>query len=205
MTNEAEEQEVWKPYPKYPFIEANQLGEIRTVDRVVTYKNGAKRFYKGKVLKQQLERNGYLRVGFGINGKVVHLLVHRIVATCFLPNPKGLEQVNHKDCDKTNNSVENLEWCSTSYNIQYREKYGKALGHPVVAINLKTLKVLFFKSQREAARQLRIFNQNINDVTKGKRRQTHDFWFCCANENAIKKVKEKFGDELASKVERIMV
>ena len=50
------EQEIWKVFPEYPFIEVSNLGRVRTKDRVVTYKNGTKHFYKGRVLKQQLKK-----------------------------------------------------------------------------------------------------------------------------------------------------
>jgi hypothetical protein len=104
-----EDQEIWKTYPDYPFIEANQYGEIRTIDRVVTYKNGARHFYKGHILKQYGSGDGYLHVCFRVNGKLVTLKVHRVIAICFVPNPLGLPEVNHIDCNRANNNVSNLE------------------------------------------------------------------------------------------------
>ena len=59
MTN-TKEQEIWKTHPEFPFIQANQFGEIRTIDRTVEGKDGKKRRIKGRVLKQQLNKNGYL-------------------------------------------------------------------------------------------------------------------------------------------------
>lgn len=104
-----EEQEIWKTYPEFPFLQASNLGRVRTVDRVVTRSNGKKQFVKGRVLKRQRVRGGYMQVGLRVNGKEIHLLVHRIVATCFLPNPHNYPEVNHKDNDPTNNAVDNLE------------------------------------------------------------------------------------------------
>ena len=109
---------VWKTHPDYLILQANQFGEVRTKDRWVTYKDGRKRFVKGRVLKQQLDKDGYLRVCFGTNGKAFYLQVHRIIAVCFLPNPNNLPQVNHKDCDRTNNIASNLEWCTQEYNTE---------------------------------------------------------------------------------------
>ncbi len=64
-------------------------------------------------------KEGYLRVGLCKNGKVKMKQIHRLVAEAFLENPLNLPEVNHKDEDKTNNCVENLEWCGRSYNINY--------------------------------------------------------------------------------------
>lgn len=118
---------VWKTYPEYPFIQANQFGEIRILDRTVTYKNGVKHHYKGHILKQYANRDGYLQVYISVNGKHVNLLVHRVVASCFLPNPDNLPQINHEDNNPRNNSVSNLEWCTGEYNVAYREKYEKSV------------------------------------------------------------------------------
>ncbi len=115
---------IWKTYPDYPFIEANQFGEVRIKDRYITYKDGRKRLYKGHVLKQYLNKNGYMQVVFSVDKKQVNLYVHRIIATCFIPNSDNLPEVNHIDCDRTNNNLNNLEWCTHEYNNQYREKYG---------------------------------------------------------------------------------
>lgn len=266
---------IWKSYPDYPFIKVNQFGEVRTVDRVVVGKSGKKYHIKGCVLKQWRDKDGYMKVSFHVNGKTVHLLVHRIIATCFLPNPDNLPEVNHKDCNRTNNIVSNLEWCTSEYNIAYREKYGTALSRQIFAINLKTFKVLHFESQHEAARQLNVsvkdinntikgrqktvsgylFIENeseitkekiqeaknvtrifcgvvainletfrvlyfksqhetarqlgvdarrVNDVVKNKRKQTGGYWFCYADENVVEKTRKKFGDEVANEVQELM-
>ena len=266
---------VWRQYPEYPFIEANQFGQVRIRDRIATRKDGRKLLIKGRTLKQYLGTGGYLYVAFGMNGKTIHLSVHRIIASSFLPNPNHLPEVNHIDCNRTNNVVSNLEWCTSKYNNQYREKHGKAFGRPLFAVNLKTFEVLHFKSQAEAGRKLGISRQSINRVLKGKRKtiggywftedkseitkekiqeikanmyffggviavnletkkalrfetqikaerqlgvnhshiigvikgqrkQTGGYWFCNADENAVEKVRAKFGDEVANEVERLM-
>lgn len=211
MTNKENQNAVWKTYPEFPFIQANQFGEVRTVDRTVTRSNGRKRFVKGRVLKQCLNRDGYLEVSFGANRQKIHRKVHRIVMTCFLLNPKGLPEVNHKDNNRTNNRLDNLEWCTSQYNTAYREKCGvsakeyfKVLRKPLFAANLKTFKVSYFVSQHEAARQLGVSQGNIYSVLKGRRKQTGGHWFCYADENATEKTKAKFGDETADKVKELM-
>lgn len=178
-----EDQEIWKTYPEYDFIEVSNLGRVRTKDRTVTRSDGREQFVKGRVLKQQLQRNGYMYVGFGVNGKTVRLLTHRMVAISYVPNPNNYSEVNHKDNDRTNNVVSNLEWCTVQYNIAYREKYGvsareatKALRHSVFAIDLKTGKVLRFGAQNEAAYQLGISRSSLYAVINGKRYTAGGYW-----------------------------
>jgi hypothetical protein len=72
-----------------------------------------------KLLKLQVSDNGYLRAQFYINHKPKKFAVHVLVAMVFIPNDQNLPQVNHKDCNKKNNYVTNLEWCSCQYNIQH--------------------------------------------------------------------------------------
>ena len=74
---------------------------------------------KGKILKGEKSCWGYLRVGLWKDGKQAHKQIHRLVAEAFIPNPQNLPQVNHKDENKQNNSVDNLEWCDRKYNINY--------------------------------------------------------------------------------------
>lgn len=176
----SETNEIWRLYPEFDFIEVSTLGRVRTLDRVVSNGKGT-RMEKGMILKQWLNKRGYLRVAFRKDSKLVNKPVHRLVAQTFIPNPDNLPQVNHKDCNPQNNSVSNLEWCTPEYNIEYREKYGKSsaevLGCPVYAVNLDTLEISKFKSQREAGRALGIVNQSINSVLKGRLKSTHGYVF----------------------------
>lgn len=80
---------------------------------------------KGPV-KLQENRTGYLRVNlYDKNGKHKKYFVHRLVAKAFIPNPDSKPIVNHIDCNIKNNSVENLEWCTQSENIQYSYNLGR--------------------------------------------------------------------------------
>lgn len=143
-----------------------------------------------------------------MNSKIVALLVHRIVAICFLPNPDNLPEVNHIDNDRTNNDVSNLEWCTSQYNQDYRSNFGTSsaelFGLPVIAVNLDSFKVLCFKTRSEAARQLGIYQTHICAVVRGQRHTAGGWWFTNANENAVEKTRSKFGDDMANKVEELM-
>ena len=134
------ETEIWKALPGGPGVEVSTLGRVRTLDKMVWNGKGTW-LMKGRILKQRYNHKGYMRVGITIDGKRAMKSVHMLVAQTFIANPDNLPQVNHKNCDRGDNRVSNLEWCDNSYNQKYREKYGKALGRPVFAINLATLEV----------------------------------------------------------------
>lgn len=277
---DTKQEEIWRIYPEFNFIEVSNLGRVRSKDRYVPSKNGGKRLAKGHLLKQYQERGGYMRVKFKVNGETKSILVHRAVAICYIPNPDNLPEVNHIDNNRTNNTTSNLEWCTRQYNQDYKKNFGTSpaqlFGCPVFAVNLKNGKVLRFETQSEAARQLGIPSsninrvikgeintaggywftedeseiteekiqeirdkmyflggviavkpetgevlwfesqheagrqlgfdyRNINNVVKGKQNTAHDYYFCYADENAVEKTRKKFGDEVANKVEELMV
>lgn len=125
-------------------------------------------------LKPIKSQDGYLRVKlcFG-NGKYINVAVHRIVAKAFIPNPMNLPQINHKDENKANNSVENLEWCDSQYNNTYNDRHLKCAhkvkesntirsGKPILQININTSEVIaIYPSAWEAARQTGFTKQGI--------------------------------------------
>jgi hypothetical protein len=80
----------------------------------------------GKFLKPHLNNKGYLKIDLYKDGRCKKVFVHRIVAETFLPNPHNYPQVNHKDEDKTNNCVSNLEFCDCKYNIGYGTGHDRA-------------------------------------------------------------------------------
>jgi hypothetical protein len=104
-----------------PIYEVSDEGNIRTIGRNRRYKNTLNSvFYKEHIKKQQTDKNGYKRVMlYGKKPLKKFIPVHRLVATAFIPNPKGYLQVNHKDENKSNNMVKNLEWCDCTYNNNY--------------------------------------------------------------------------------------
>lgn len=97
------DKEEWRQVVEHQNYEVNQFGEVRHKQRQ-------------HILKPRSNNGGYLYVNFKVNGKNTNFAVHRIVANAFIPNPNGYTEVNHKDYDKTNNCVENLEWVSSSQN-----------------------------------------------------------------------------------------
>jgi len=191
------ESEIWKALPGVPGVEASTFGRVRTLDRMVWNGKGM-RFVKGRVLKQWDSGTGYLNVRIQIDGKQTKKLVHRLIAQTFIPNPDSLPEVNHKDNDRANNHVDNLEFCTASYNRRYQEKFGisstEARGHPLFAVNLKTFEVSRFRSQCEASRELGVEQASINKVVKGERNQAGGFWFVNDDGYAVDAVKSKLHD-----------
>lgn len=200
--------EIWKALPWFPGVEISTFGKVRTLDRVVSSESGTY-FTEGKVLKQYKSTDGYLLVSIPINGKWTMKVVHRLIAQAFIKNPNNLQEVNHKDCDRKNNNVDNLEWCTHKENIAYRDKCGHTAKNnapklPVFAINLATLEASQFPSQSEAGRALGVLQQNINAAINGRRKHTGGYWFTNADNKALETTRDKLGDIVASKVEKLM-
>ena len=112
-------EEVWRPVVGYEGLyEVSSYGRVRSVDKCDTMG----RFRRGKILKLLECSNGYLMIGLHKNGISKKCLVHRLVAESFIERTDCLYEVNHKDEDKKNNSIDNLEWCDHRYNNNYGTK-----------------------------------------------------------------------------------
>lgn len=111
--------ETWKDIPDYEnFYQANPCGLIKSLSKSLRVKNGY-RVTKELIIVNTDNGNGYLVCSLSKNTNRKSILLHRIIALTFIQNPKNLPEVNHKDGDKTNNSVENLEWCTRQENIDH--------------------------------------------------------------------------------------
>lgn len=102
------------------------------------------------VLKPYI-KNGYFAVNLYKNGKSNHFYIHRLVAAAFIPNPNNYKYINHIDCNKTNNTVHNLEWCTQKHNIHEAMKNGLERHITVKITDLQTSKVTEFYSMRKAS------------------------------------------------------
>ena len=112
--------ETWKPVVGFEgYYEVSDRGRVRSVDRLVNRRGGTKSLRRGRMLKLSSYSNGYLKVSLAKEGKQTYHLVHRLVASAFIPNPNNYPCVNHIDENKKNNKAVNLEWCTHSYNHLY--------------------------------------------------------------------------------------
>lgn len=153
-------EEIWKDIEGYEGYQISNIGRVRRNDRLL------------KTIKYN---TGYLRTGLCKDGKQKLYYVHRLVAKAFIPNPDNLPQVNHKDEDKTNNRVDNLEWCDAKYNMNYgtrNERVGNLYSKHILAIKDGKIEK-YYKSTREAQKD----GYNNSLTTR-----------CCNN-----KIKEAYG------------
>ena len=120
--------EIWKPVVGYEGVyEVSSFGRIRSLDRITSYISRTQEgkeyttthTHKGKLMKQHNNHFGYKVIALRKDGKYRTYMVHRLVADAFLFNPNNYPVVNHKDENKQNNCVDNLEWCTQQYNINY--------------------------------------------------------------------------------------
>jgi hypothetical protein len=105
---------------------------------------------RNRFIKPFDDGNGYLTVKLRIDNKSKNFKIHRLLAMLFIPNFNNKEQVNHIDGDKYNNNINNLEWCSRSYNMQHAYKLGlKKKDNSKFVVDLDT--GIFYDSAKDAA------------------------------------------------------
>lgn len=119
--------EEWKIINNFPKYAVSNLGNVKTL----FWQNNVngKLYPREKILTPIKRKDGYLKVNlhndeYKGRGKGYECLVHRLVAEAFILNQNGFTEVNHKDGDKTNNCVDNLEWCSRQQNVLHSYKLG---------------------------------------------------------------------------------
>lgn len=130
-----------------------------------------------KVLKTYVNSAGYVLIRIEINGEKKNWQVHRLVAEAFIPNEQNKPQVNHIDAVRTNNNVENLEWCTPSENTRHSFKLGtsKRYAHHERPVRRSDGKV--YPSLCAAARELGVPYSYVRDVCSGKQKSTRGYGF----------------------------
>lgn len=144
--------EIWKQINGYENYMVSNLGNIISITKVSIKRNSKIKGIVFKKIKTSTNIYGYLSVCLYKNGTSKSYKVHRLVAEAFIPNHKNLPQVNHKDENKANNKVTNLEWCDSSYNNNYgtrNEKVKKKISVEIACYDLNGNFVKKYKSIQE--------------------------------------------------------
>ena len=169
--------EEWKDIKDYEGLyQVSNYGRVKSLNHNHTSKE--------KILSLKPNGRGYIRVTLCKNNIKKPYSVHRLVAITFIPNPNNYPLVNHKDEDKTNNHVDNLEWCTYKYNINYgtgikrrSEKCSKTLKDKYSrnkSPHAKKVKCIttgeIFDCIKDAEEKYGVANQNISACCKGKQK-----------------------------------
>nr|DAX05603.1 MAG TPA: homing endonuclease [Bacteriophage sp.] len=157
--------EIWKDIKNY-----EGLYQVSNLGRVKSFRN-----WHGKserILKFNINSSGYYRACLSKNSKQKYFFVHRLVAQAFIDNPNNYSVVNHKDENPKNNNVENLEWCTFKYNMNYgtlRKRQVEKCSKKVFQIDKNGNLIYIWNSIREAGRNLKISPGRISNCCLKRR------------------------------------
>lgn len=197
--------EEWRAIPQYDGYEVSNLGNVRSWWQQISRGIGNGKGTGGRIIgttfkiqKQHIDSDGYcITSATGNDGKHKSLKVHRLVAMAFIPNPNGYPMVNHKDENKQNNNVSNLEWCDAKYNDNYGSR-NKRMALPrrktVAKYDLDGNYIETFESMSEATRRTGI--KHIVCACNGKRKQAGGFqWRYSESKMNIAPIEGKTSNE----------
>lgn len=183
------DEEIWKPITGYEGLyEVSNMGRVKSVDRVLQHKSHGVWHIKERILKQQWTgspNSSYLSVWLHKGHGEQHLYrVHRIVAETFIPNPEGKEQVNHINCDRSDNRISNLEWTTPLENTQHAWEHGRCdiicKQHRKAVVNVDTGER--FNCLKDAADMYGVTLGAIANAAKGKSAKSAGFIWQYADE-----------------------
>lgn len=159
-------EEIWKDIEGYEGLyQVSNLGRVKSLRRNI-------------ILKSKIERNGYERVILSANNNTKGYSVHRLVATAFISNPNNYPIVNHKDENRANNCVNNLEWCTQKHNVNYGTgiaKRVKSQSKKVLQFNPDGTFVKEWESTMEIGRAMNKSQGHIVQVCNGQRKTAYGY------------------------------
>jgi hypothetical protein len=171
-------EEIWKKIKGYEgFYEVSNLGNVKSVERLIRFSDGRKRTFPSRVLAKNKSTNDYLFVALYVNQKFSIIGIHRLVAIAFIHNPENKPEVNHKDGNKANNHYLNLEWNTTRENSEhsFSNKLNKNFGENHTHSKLKNKDISEIKKmysegyfQREIALKYGVTRSLISYIVNNK-------------------------------------
>lgn len=184
------DEEIWKDMPGYEGLyQVSNLGRVKSLDRTIIIKNKFskyKRHYEEKIMKLRTNKNGYVYVTLhNSEGEIKTIQVHRLVASVFISNALNLTEINHKDENKQNNCVNNLEWCSSLYNKKYGTRNiraGMAHRKKVIQYTKENMFVKEYASGLEAEKITKIDNASISRCCYNKQETAGGYKWRFSNE-----------------------
>ena len=172
--------EIWKDISGYEGLyQVSNLGRVKSLPRKGT------RTRKERILKELTSRK-YLSINLYKDGQLKTFTIHRLVAEAFIENTNNLPEVNHKDENKLNNIADNLEWCTRSYNINYKNRNKKAaekLSLMVMQFDKQFRLIRIYDSLTEAYKETKIPYSNICKCCKRERKTAGGYFWRYLNEN----------------------
>lgn len=159
--------EVWKDIEGYENYQVSNYGRVKSL-----------KFSKERILKPEKNNGGYLYVFLSKNCIEKRYYIHRLVAQAFIVNPDGLKEINHKNEVKTDNRVENLEWCDRKYNNTYGtciKRRIEKLSKTVYQYSLNNKLIREWSSSHEVERQTKFAQSHINGCCNGRLKTAYGY------------------------------
>lgn len=186
--NNQDQNEIWKDIIGYEGIyQISNCGRVKSLDREIHKNNGVIEHRNGQIMMLSLDKDGYCYLGLRRQDKIKKFFrVHQLVAIAFLENPYNFNQINHKDENKSNNCVENLEWCDSQYNNKYGTKLERTqitkiqnnsynCRKPVLQFELNNVLVKRWESASQAEKVLNFSGACINRCCNHQRNKYRNY------------------------------